>query len=86
MTITLNSDQERLIRKQLQAGRFQSVDAVIDSALNALEHNSSEQTGRQRPKASKPRKNFAQFLLESPLHGSDLNLERVKDYPRPVDL
>lgn len=35
---------------------------------------------------SAPRKNLAQFLLESPFAGSDLNLERCQDYGRPVDL
>jgi hypothetical protein len=31
------------------------------------------------------RPSLAQFLLESPLRGSGLKLERRKDYPRPVD-
>jgi Arc/MetJ-type ribon-helix-helix transcriptional regulator len=87
MTITLSSDQESLIYKQLQAGRFQSVDAVIDSALKALaEQDSSVQTGQQPSGAGQPKKNFTQFLMESPLRGSELNLERAKDYPRPVEL
>jgi hypothetical protein len=33
-----------------------------------------------------PRKNLADFLLESPFAGSELDLERQKDYPRPIDL
>lgn len=33
-----------------------------------------------------PRKNLAQFLLESPFAGSDLDLERQQDYGRPLDL
>ncbi|MDQ2774980.1 MAG: hypothetical protein M3Y57_08690 [Acidobacteriota bacterium] len=86
MTIVLNSDQERFIRKQLQAGRFHSVDAVIDSALQALGQNPSVQTGGQPSQTDKHKKNFARFLLESPLHGSDLKLERAEDYPQPVEL
>jgi hypothetical protein len=31
-------------------------------------------------------KNLAQFLLESPLAGAELNLERQQDRGRPVDL
>jgi hypothetical protein len=31
-------------------------------------------------------KNLSDLLLNSPFAGSDLDLERIKDYPRPVDL
>ena len=46
----------------------------------------------RRPRGSKehtdeaPRKNLAQFLMESPFAGSDLDLERQQDYGRPLDL
>jgi hypothetical protein len=30
--------------------------------------------------------NLSDLLLNSPFAGADLNLERSKDYPRPVDL
>jgi prevent-host-death family protein len=33
-----------------------------------------------------PRRNLAQFLLESPLAGSELPIERDKSLPREVDL
>jgi hypothetical protein len=32
------------------------------------------------------KQNLADFLLESPLRDSGLKLERLKDYPRPIDL
>jgi hypothetical protein len=32
------------------------------------------------------RENLAQFLLDSPLHGSGLESERIRDFPRPVEL
>jgi hypothetical protein len=35
---------------------------------------------------TKPRQNLADFLLESPLHGSGITLERIKDYPEPIEL
>ena len=34
----------------------------------------------------KPRKNLAQFLMESPLAGSGLDLERDKDQRRDIEL
>lgn len=33
-----------------------------------------------------PRKNLAQLLMESPFAGAELDLERRKDYPRPLEL
>ncbi len=37
-------------------------------------------------RARKPKKSLAQMLLDSPLRGLDLDLERQKDFPREVDL
>jgi hypothetical protein len=34
----------------------------------------------------KPRKNLADFLMESPFAGSEIDLERQQDYGRPVEL
>jgi prevent-host-death family protein len=35
---------------------------------------------------TRPRDSLSQFLLSSPLAGSELNLERVRDLPRSVEL
>jgi hypothetical protein len=72
---------EALIRERLESGAFQSVEDVL---LQALKPSlPSEPPTRS---SLKPKKNFARFLLESPLPGSGLKLERRKDYPRPLDL
>ena len=67
------------LRKDL--GRFQSVDEVIEQAVYALREKSTATPAPPR----KPRKNPADFLLESPFAGSELDLERPQDYGRPVD-
>jgi len=36
--------------------------------------------------ARQPKTNLAQFLLDSPLPGSGLKVERRKDTPRPIEL
>lgn len=36
-------------------------------------------------KTRQPKRNFADFLMSSPLRGSGLILERTKDYPHPVE-
>ena len=41
----------------------------------------------RQPHASAPvKQSLAQFLMESPLAGANLDLERRKEYPRPVEL
>ncbi len=72
---------ESLIRERMESGGFQDVEDVLMQALK------SSATGEQ-PAATprKPKKSFGQFLLESPLRGSGLRLERQKDYPRAIDL
>jgi putative addiction module CopG family antidote len=80
MTITLKPEQERIIQQEIQSGHFRSADEVLDHALAAL------QDKERKRKATGPRKNLAQFLMESPLAGAELNLERQKDYGRTIEL
>ena len=80
MTINLKPEQERIIQAEIASGHFRTPDEVLDHALAALQEK------EHRRKATAPRKNLAQFLMESPLAGAELNLERQKDYGRPLDL
>jgi hypothetical protein len=82
MTIEIRRPElERLVQEEILSGHFASVDDLFTVALQALR----EKNGLAAS-VSRPRKNLAQFLLESPFAGSDLNLERQQDYGRPVDL
>ncbi|MBL8233394.1 MAG: hypothetical protein JNL98_33165 [Bryobacterales bacterium] len=77
MTIEiLRPELERLIRERMERGGFETVE---DALLDALKPPPAQQPRR-------PKKPLGQFLLESPLSGSGLNLERKRDYPRPVSL
>jgi Arc/MetJ-type ribon-helix-helix transcriptional regulator len=80
MTINLKPEQERIIQAEIKSGHFRSPDEVLDHALAALQEK------ERKCKATTPRKNLAQFLMESPLVGAELNLERQKDYGRPIEL
>jgi hypothetical protein len=53
---------------------------VLDHAFVALQEK------EHKREATAPQKNLAQFLMESPFAGAELNLERQKDYGRPIDL
>ena len=79
MTINLKPEQERIIQAEIASGHFRSAEEVVDHALAALQ-------AQEQKRPSKPRKNLSEFLLESPLAGAELNLERQKDYGRPLDL
>ena len=78
----LNPEIERWVKDEIRRGRFRSVEEVIEQAVSVLRDKSES----EQPDVRKPKKNFAQFLLDSPLPGSGLTLERQKDYPRPIDL
>ncbi len=82
MTIEIHKPEfEQLVREEILSGHFQNVDDLFTQAIYALCEKNTISAVPVRP-----RKNLAQFLLESPFAGSDLNLERQQDYGRPVDL
>ena len=80
MTIRLKPEQERIIQAEIASGHYRTADEVLDHALAALKAKKHDRRGAAR------RKNLAQFLMDSPLAGAELNLERQKDYGRPIDL
>jgi Arc/MetJ-type ribon-helix-helix transcriptional regulator len=80
MTINLKPEQARIIQAEIAGGHFPSAEEVLDCALAALQEKEN------RAEASVPRENLAQFLMESPFAGAELNLERQKDYGRAIDL
>jgi Arc/MetJ-type ribon-helix-helix transcriptional regulator len=82
MTIELKPEQERIIQEEIRSGHFRSAHEVLDHALAALHEKNSS----LKSQPAKPRKNLAQFLMESPLAGSGLDLERDKDQGRDIEL
>ena len=80
MTIQLTPEDEKLVQERLRSGAFHTVAEVIHHALVS----SRLPEGAAAPK--KPRKNLADVLSEPPFAGSELKLERISDYPRPLDL
>jgi len=82
MTVDLNPETERLVQEELRSGHVKSVDEIIVHGVQSLREKSKLTLAPPR----KPRKNLADFLLESPFAGSELDLERQEDYDRPIDL
>ena len=67
---------EALIQQRLDTGAFHDVEDVL---LHALKSAPIPATVKE------PKQHFADFLLESPLRGSGLELDRIHDYPVPVE-
>ena len=79
----LKPETERLVQEEIRSGHFDSVDELIVQGIHAWrEKNRIEPT----TVSSKPRKRLYDLLTKPPFAGSELDLERQKDYPRPVDL
>jgi hypothetical protein len=81
MTVVLKPETERLVQEELQRGHVHSLDELIVQGVYALREKSNLAQA-----ARKPRKKLYDLLTQPPFAGSELNLERQKDYPRPLDL
>ena len=81
MTIVLKPEDEKLIEEKLRSGGFGSVEEVIHRALVSLP---TPEPAASQPK--QPPKNLADFLLDSPFAGAELDLERRRQYVRPIEL
>jgi plasmid stability protein len=77
------------IPKDTEAGLLAQAHAhglsLEDYARQVLESAAVPNQRTGKPEAQ-PRKNLAQLLTESPFAGADLDLERRKDYARPIEL
>ena len=67
------------VNAQVRSRHFHDVDELIEKALDALDEKSSV------PHVT-PRESLHEFFMNSPLRGANLDLERVRDYPRALDL
>jgi hypothetical protein len=81
MTIEIHQPElEALIQLRMASGKFPTIE---DALLDALRSPSEPQL---EPAQQASKISFTQFMMESPLWGSGLEIERVKDYPEPIDL
>ena len=80
MTVNITPEDERLIHEKLRTGAFSSVEEVIHRALVSLP------TPEPSLQPMRPLRNLVDVLSGPPFAGSELNLERIRDYPRPLDL
>lgn len=79
--IELKPEQERIIQEEIRSGHFRDAAEVLDHALAALQEKESKSTS-----GSRPRKNLVDVLTGPPFGGSELDIERQRDFPGPLDL
>jgi Arc/MetJ-type ribon-helix-helix transcriptional regulator len=84
VTVELKPETEQLVQEEIRRGHFHSIDEVIVQGVYALREKSNFALGTET--TPRPRKKLYDLLTQPPFAGSELNLERQKDYPRPVDL
>ncbi len=77
----LKPETEQLVQEEIQRGHVHSVDELIVYGVQAVREKL-----RVEPSESKPRKRLYDLLTQPPFAGSELVVERQKDYPRPIDL
>jgi hypothetical protein len=82
MTVELKPETERLLREEIRSGHVYSVDELIVHGVHALR----EKSKLAQAVPLRTRKHLYDLLTQPPFAGSELNLERQKDYPRPIDL
>jgi hypothetical protein len=63
-----------------------TTDELVRDAVQRYLDSRRLQQGHHEHATEMPRKNLAQLLMESPLAGAELDLERRKDYARPIEL
>ena len=66
------------VNAQLQSRHFHDVDEPIEKALDALDERSAAPVA--------PHGGPHEFFMNSRLRGANLDLERVRDYPRGFEL
>ena len=80
MTVQLKPETERLIQEEIRSGHIGSVDELIVFAVHALREKHHAEP------AAKSRQKLYDLLTQPPFAGSELHIERQKDYPGPIEL
>jgi Arc/MetJ-type ribon-helix-helix transcriptional regulator len=84
MAVELKAETEQLVQQEIESGHFRDIDELIVEGVRALRQQSKALPAIAKPRT--PRQNLADFLSASPFAGSEINLERQRDYGRPIDL
>lgn len=78
----LKAETERLVKEEMRSGHFHSVDELIVEGIQAWREKHQAEPIAQ----PKLRKRLYDLLTKPPFAGSELDLQRHKDYPRSIDL
>ena len=82
VTLSLNPEVEKGLMARAHA-RGISLDEYLK---DLVAREAGVPVAAETPPFHKPVDNLSDLLLNSPFAGANLDLERFKDYPRPIDL
>lgn len=82
LTLPLTTEEEAKLVERARA------EGVTPETLirRAIEPIISAGYRQATPSTGESRKSLVEFLMDSPFAGAELDLERRRDYPRPMDL
>ena len=87
MTIEIHKPElEQRMQETIRSGQFHDMDELLMTALDALREKEGAKAAQSAPSGQKPRKRLIDVLTSPPFAGSELNIQRQKDYPRPIAL
>ena len=81
MSIEIKPETEQLVQEEIKKGHFHSVDEIIIEGVQARRQKQPPKTPRRGDRTT-----LSEFLLNSPLAGSELDVERDKDPGRTIQL
>lgn len=84
MSVEIKPETERLVLEEIQRGHFSSIDDLIIQGLHALREKA--EIADPKPSAIPPRKSLYDLLTQPPFAGSGLDLERLKELPRDIQI
>ena len=83
MELEIKPETERLVQDEISRGHFHTVDELIVEGVRAWREKHEADPAAALKRSRKP---LYDLLTQPPFAGSELDLERREDYPRPVNL
>ena len=83
------ADAKAHFAEVVEKAKHQGPQIITKNGKEAVVVVSAEEWRRREeasPAVSRPRGTLLEFFLNSPLRGSGIDLERIKDKPRDIDL
>jgi len=86
MALTLTPEQEAVVKRSVREGRFESMDAALDAAVNSLAKEETLLEEEKRRRAQIRSQSLFELMQGSPLYGNEIEFERDRSPLRDLNL